>query len=413
LVGARGIGDRWSIVEQPLRNLEIGLEHALTDSRSNNETICGGSESSMLVWLTQASTGFGSGWTAVSTGDSRAFLTSRIALAACLSFVLALIFGPFAIAWLKARFQERIDSASERLNQLQAQKSATPTMGGLFIVAALLLATLLCGDLSNPYLLQGMVLVLAFGLLGAWDDWIKIKTTRRGLTARQKLLGQVIIASLLMAWLYRVQVTQPLGLALVNPLGGHAWSLGLAFLVWGAFVLVGSSNGVNLTDGLDGLAGGCLVFAGLAFCGLCYLSGHRVLADYLSIPHISGAGELGVLFGALVGSMLGFLWYNCYPAQVFMGDTGSLPTGALLGLGALVTRQELLLMLVGGVFVVETLSVILQVSWFKLTGRRLILCSPLHNHFLFQGQHEIKIVVRFWIGAALLALLALASLKLR
>src|SRR6185436_10279542 len=189
--------------------------------------------------------------------------------------------------------------------------------------------------------------------------------------------------------------------------------LGVGFILWSTFVLVGSSNAVNLTDGLDGLAGGCMVFAGSAFVALTYLAGHKVMAEYLSIPYIPGTGELSIVLGATVGAVLGFLWFNCYPAEVFMGDTGSLPLGALIGLAALVSRQEVLLLIVGGVFVVETLSVIAQVGWFRYRGTRLIACSPLHNHFLFRGQHEMKIVVRFWIVAALLAIIGIASLKIR
>jgi phospho-N-acetylmuramoyl-pentapeptide-transferase len=177
--------------------------------------------------------------------------------------------------------------------------------------------------------------------------------------------------------------------------------------------MVGSSNGVNLTDGLDGLAGGCLAIAGTAFTVLTYLAGHKIMASYLNIAHMTGAGELGVVFGAFVGAMLGFLWFNCHPAKVFMGDSGSLPTGALLGYGALVTRQEVILLIVGGVFVVETLSVIMQVGYFKMTGKRILACSPLHNHFLFKGEPETRIVVRFWIAALILAMCAVASLKIR
>jgi len=363
----------------------------------------------MLHWLLQRADFL----EPLSTGDSRVYLTARAALAAMTSFLVAWLFGPIAIAWLQRRFRERIDSASERLNELHASKHATPTMGGLFIVTAIVVAAVLCADLANPYVQQSLVLVIGFGALGARDDWVKINTARRGLTVSQKFVGQIVMGLCLAGWLYAVQREKPLGLELIGPIGRWSISLGIGFVLWGALVMVGSSNGVNLTDGLDGLAGGCLVFAGSAFTAITYLSGHRVMAEYLAMPYMPGAGELSILFGAMVGAMLGFLWYNCYPAQVFMGDTGSLPTGALLGYGALVTRQEILLAIVGGVFVIETLSVILQVSWFKFTGRRLILCSPLHNHFLFRGDHEIKIVVRFWIGSALLALLAVASLKIR
>lgn len=367
----------------------------------------------MLYWWLRQSQQWGEQWESVSSGDSRVYLTARTALATVSAFLLALMLGPIAIAWLKQRFQERVDSASARLNELHAAKNATPTMGGVFIVTAIVMSGLLFGDLSSPYVQQALFVVTTYGLLGACDDWIKIRTARRGLTVRQKFLGQLVIGLIVVAWLFRVQQGQPYHASLIIPLGGYVLPLGAVFVPWGICVLVGTSNGVNLTDGLDGLAGGCLVFSAGAFAALCYMAGHRVIAEYLSIPHETGVGELSILFGAMVGATLGFLWFNCYPAQVFMGDAGSLPLGALLGYGALAIHQELLLVVVGGVFVIETLSVIGQVGWFKLTGTRLIACSPLHNHFLFQGQHEIKIVVRFWIGSAVLALLAVASLKIR
>lgn len=346
-------------------------------------------------------------------GDSRVYLTARTALAAVTSFIAAIVFGPYAIAWLKTRCRERIDSASETLNQLQASKQNTPTMGGVFIVAAIVVATVLWGDLTNPYVQIALFVSVSFACLGAVDDWTKIGKQTRGLRARSKFLVQLVLGGIAAGWLYSVQRLQPEGLRLIWPLGDYGIELGLWFIVWAAFVVVGSSNGVNLTDGLDGLASGCTVFVGTAFVALTYLAGHIVLADYLSIPYIAGSGELSIVIGALVGAVLGFLWFNCYPAQVFMGDTGSLPIGALLAFAALVTRQEVVLVITGGVFVIETLSVIAQVSWFRMTGHRLIACSPLHNHFLFRGQHEIKIVTRFWIGSALLAILGVASLKIQ
>lgn len=367
----------------------------------------------MLVWLLKQYAPFFEQLSGASTGDSRVFLTARMALAAMVSFLTALICGPIAIRWLKGRFRERIDSASPKLNELHASKSNTPTMGGLFIVAGIVVAAVGCGDLSNRYLQQALILVIGFAVIGAIDDWIKISTRKRGVTARQKFSSQMILALSVCSWLYMVQLSQPQGLELIFPIGRQGIFIGVAFIAWAAFVIVGSSNGVNLTDGLDGLAGGCLIFAGSAFAVLTYLSGHRTMAEYLDIPHMVGAGELSVLFAAMVGAMLGFLWYNCHPAQVFMGDTGSLPTGALLGYGALVIRQEVLLIIIGGVFVIETLSVIAQVTSFRLTGKRVLACSPLHNHFVFKGDPETKIVVRFWISSALLALLGIASLKIR
>ncbi len=367
----------------------------------------------MLLWLLHHFRPFLEQLELLTSGDSRVFLTGRIALASLTSFVAALLLGPVLIGWLKGRFRERIASDSERLNELHAEKQSTPTMGGLFICAAILIAAFLCGDLSSPYTLSGIGIVATFGGLGAWDDWVKLSSKQNGLKVRQKFVVQWLLAFGFAAALYVTHREVPQGLSLVIPIGGAAIPLGIAFVAWAAFVLVGSSNGVNLTDGLDGLASGCMVFAGGAFTALTYLAGHKEMAEYLAIPYVAGCGELAVVMGAMVGAMLGFLWFNCYPAQVFMGDAGSLPIGALLGLAALAARQEILLVIVGGVFVAETLSVIAQVGWFKLTGTRVLACSPLHNHFLFKGDHEIKIVTRFWITSALLAVLAIASLKIQ
>lgn len=367
----------------------------------------------MLLWLLEHVSGLAESVGAASTGDSRVYLTARIAAASLIAFAAAVVLGPLAIRFLRSRFRERIDSASARLNELHQAKQNTPTMGGLFICAAILVATLIFGDLANTYVQQGLFVTLSFAAVGAADDALKLRGGKRGLTARQKLLGQIVAATITVVWLYQVQRQQPAGLELVFPLGRGHWFLGAAFIPWGLFLLVGSSNGVNLTDGLDGLAAGCVIFAGAAFTALTYLAGHRAFADYLSMPYVAGAGELAVLLGAMVGAVLGFLWYNCHPAAVFMGDTGSLPLGALLALAALAARQELLLAIIGGVFVIETLSVILQVGCYKLTGRRVLACSPLHNHYVFRGVHEIKIVTRFWIVSALLAILGVASLKLQ
>jgi len=367
----------------------------------------------MLVWLFNRFTPLLEQLESHSSGDSRVFLTARIALASVTSFLLAIVLGPLAIRWLKSRFRERIDSASHTLNELQSDKSQTPTMGGLFVMAAVVLATLLFGDLSSRYVQLGLGVGIAFAALGAVDDWIKLNTTRNGLGAKQKFAVQLVLAATAGCVLYFEHLHKPHGLDVIWPLGSAGIWLGAGFIAWSTFVMAGSSNAVNLTDGLDGLASGCTVFAGSAFVALTYLAGHKIMADYLSIPYMAGAGEFSVMMGALVGAVLGFLWFNCYPAQVFMGDTGALSIGALLALAALITRQEVLLAVVGGIFVIETLSVIFQVGWFRLTGQRLIACSPLHNHFLFKGQHELKIVVRFWIGSALLALVAVASLKIQ
>jgi phospho-N-acetylmuramoyl-pentapeptide-transferase len=367
----------------------------------------------MLIWLLHHFGPLLERLEPFAAGESRVFLTTRTALASLTGFLFAVLLGPLAIGWLKKRFRERIASDSARLNEIQAKKNATPTMGGLFILGAVSTSVLLWGDLSSLYVQLGLLVALGMGALGAIDDWIKLSSRRNGLSVRQKLLGQIAVALAAGCGLYAHHRLHPLGLELIWPFGGGSLGLGAGFILWSVFVLVGSSNSVNLTDGLDGLAGGCMIFAGSAFVALTYLAGHKVMAEYLKIPYFAGAGELAVVLGATVGAVLGFLWFNCYPAQVFMGDTGSLPLGGLIGLAALVTRQEALLVIVGGVFVLETLSVILQVGWFRCTGSRILACSPLHNHFLFRGEHEMKIVVRFWIGAALLAIVGVASLKIR
>ena len=367
----------------------------------------------MIPWLLQHLVPLAERMEQHAAGDSRVYLTARIALAAVTSFLAAILLGPHAILWLKSRFRERIDSASDKLNELHAHKQETPTMGGLFIVAAVVIAAVIWGDLTNTYIQIGLFVAISFAALGAIDDWTKMRHRSRGLSARSKFLVQCSLGVVAASWLYVQQRTTIHGLELIWPIGQAGIWLGIAFIPWAVLVLVGTSNGVNLTDGLDGLASGCTIFVGAAFVGLTYLAGHAVMADYLSIPFISGAGEFSIVISALVGAVMGFLWFNCYPAQVFMGDTGSLPIGAILALAALITRQEVILVIAGGVFVIETLSVIAQVGWFRMTGNKLIACSPLHNHFLFKGEHEIKIVTRFWIGSALLAILSVASLKIQ
>ncbi len=366
----------------------------------------------MVIWLLEQFDPLLRRVSQATSGDSTIFLTARVALSSVLGFLLALILGGPAIRWLRKRAPERVDSASQRLNELQAAKNTTPTMGGLFVMASVALSVLIAGDLRCVFVQLSLFVLVGFAALGSLDDWVKLSTSRNGLTARQKFVTQVLLALVAGLVLFYELRDHRFGTELVLPIGNAALPLGGLFVVWSILLLTGSSNAVNLTDGLDGLATGCTVFAGTAFTALAYIAGHAVMASYLGVPFIPGAGEMAVVIGALVGAMLGFLWFNCYPAQVFMGDTGSLPVGALLGLTALVTRQELLLVIIGGVFVIETLSVILQVTWFRLTGNRLIACSPLHNHFLFRGQHEIKIVTRFWIGSALLAIVGIASLKL-
>jgi phospho-N-acetylmuramoyl-pentapeptide-transferase len=339
-------------------------------------------------------------------------ITLRASLAALLSFALAVLLGPHMIAWLRGRFREPIKSDSPQVLRLHRDKRSTPTMGGLFIVAGLIGGVLLLGDLGNRYVLVALLVVCGLALIGAVDDLVKLRAAANGISARGKLAAQLAVATLAAVLLYPTQAALPDGLLLRVPLMQTGFSLGLWFIPVTVLVIVGASNAVNLTDGLDGLAGGCLIFAAAAMTALVYAAGHAGWAEYLHVPRIPGAGEMTVLAGAMIGGVAGFLWFNCHPAQVFMGDTGALPLGGLLGLLAVVARQELLLVVIGGVFVAEALSVILQVGYHRWRRRRIFLCAPLHHHFQFKGWPENKIVVRFWIAAALCALVGVATLKL-
>ena len=366
----------------------------------------------MLFWLVDhlARTSTTASWSGRLAALEK--ITFRASLAAMASFVLALVLGPWLIRWLRVRFREPIKSDSPQICRLHEPKQATPTMGGLFLVAGLVAGTLVFGDLTNGYLQTALVVTIGLAAIGAMDDLTKLRGSANGISARSKLLGQLVVASVAALLVYRQHAALDDGLALRFPLAEASVSLGLWFVPLAVIVIVGSSNAVNLTDGLDGLAGGCLIFAVGAMGMLAYASGHAELADYLNVPRLAGAGEMTVVAGAMIGGLLGFLWFNCHPAQVFMGDTGSLPLGGLLGLLAVVSRQELLLLLAGGVFVAEAASVILQVGYYKWRRRRIFLCAPLHHHFQFRGWPESRIVVRFWIASALCAILALATLKL-
>jgi len=339
-------------------------------------------------------------------------ITPRAALAAGVSFAVAALLGPRWIGWLRRRFREPIKSDSPELVRLYGDKQSTPTMGGLFVVAALVASVLLFGDLGNGYLAAAMLVAVGLALVGIVDDLVKIRTAAKGLSARHKVIAQLAVAAAAALLLYGQQAAVPDGLLLRLPLVRTPFSLGLWFIPLAVVVIVGASNAVNLADGLDGLAGGCLIAAAAAMTGLAYAAGHAGWAAYLGVPRIPHAGEMTVLGGAMIGSVLGFLWFNCHPAQVFMGNTGALPLGGLLGVLALTARQELLLVVVAGVFVAEALSVIVQVGYYKWRRRRLLRCAPLHHHFQFLGWPENKIVVRFWIASALCALLGAASLRL-
>lgn len=366
----------------------------------------------MLLWLLDR---LASSWPdAALSGELGALgkITFRASLAAMAGFLLAVLLGPRSIAWLRRRFREPIKSDSPEVRRLHRDKQSTPTMGGLFIVAGLVAGVILFGDLSNRYVQIALLVTAGLTLIGAIDDLVKLRGTANGISARCKLAGQLAVAIVAAGLLYQHHAGLADGLQLRLPLAGGVLSLGLWFIPLAVIVIVGASNAVNVTDGLDGLAGGCLIFATAAMTVMAYASGHAELAAYLNVPRIPGAGEMTILGGGMIGGVLGFLWFNCHPAQVFMGDTGALPLGGLLGLLAVATRQELMLVIVGGVFVVEAASVILQVGYYKWRRRRIFRCAPLHHHFQFLGWAENKIVVRFWIASALCALLGVAALKL-
>ncbi len=350
-------------------------------------------------------------WPRLGDPATLANLTPRAAMAALASFVVAILFGPRVIAWLKARYPEPIKSASADVMRLHESKAATPTMGGMFIVGGAVVATIFLGDWSNPYLPTTLLLLVALAVLGACDDLVKLTTEARGLSARTKLLAQSAVALTAAVSIYRLHDGIAGGLALVVPFTDHAIELGWLFVPLATLVIVASSNAVNLADGLDGLAGGCLVCATSAVAALVYACGHAGWATHLNIPHIPSAGENLIVAAAVIGSLLGFLWFNCHPASVFMGNTGSLPLGGLLGLLAVIARQELLLLAIGGVFVAEAASVIIQVVYFRWTNRRVFLCAPVHHHFQLKGWPEDKIVVRFWIAGALCAILGVGALR--
>jgi phospho-N-acetylmuramoyl-pentapeptide-transferase len=314
-------------------------------------------------------------------------LEARAILAGSLNFGLALLFGPRMIAWLRVRFRESINSPSPAVQRLHEHKQATPTMGGLGIVAAICGSLLLLADWRNPFVPLAALVTIALGFLGLADDLTKLRSQRRGISARAKLAGQIVVAAAAAIALYCVQRHVPGGLLLELPIGRGPIDLGIWFVPLAMLVIVGSSNAVNLTDGLDGLAGGCLVASFGSLAVVTFATGH----------------EMAVVATAALGAVLGFLRFNCHPAAVFMGDTGSLPLGGLLGLVALAARQELLLIVLGGVFVAEAASVIAQVAAFRCTGRRVFLCAPLHHHFQLRGWPEPKIVARFWIAATLCA----------
>ena len=342
------------------------------------------------------------------------YITFRSGAACLTALFLSFLLGPLVIRWLRSVQRGgqpiREDGPARHL----VEKKGTPTMGGVLILLSMTAATLLWADLGNGYVWSVLLLTLGYGGIGFADDFMKLsRRNTKGVSARGKLVAQVGFG-LACAISIMLLARGPLATGLTLPVFKDVLiPLGYAFPVFGMLVMLGSSNAVNLTDGLDGLAIVPTIIAAGVFALIAYLVGNRVFADYLQLHPVPGVGELGVFLAALIGSGLGFLWFNAPPAAVFMGDTGSLALGGALGAVAVATKHEVVLAIVGGLFVVETVSVIVQVFWYKRTGRRVFLMAPLHHHYEKKGWSEPTIVIRFWIVSMILALVGLATLKIR
>ena len=342
------------------------------------------------------------------------YITFRSVGAVLTALLISFIFGPHIIAWLKSKQGEGQPIRDDGPQGHLVRKKGTPTMGGVLILLALSVSTLLWADLANAYVWIVLAVTVSFGMIGFFDDYEKLtRRSHHGLPGRLKLLIEFILATGACIALAAV-MRQPLANALAVPfLKNVLFNLGWFFVLFGVLVITGASNAVNLTDGLDGLAIGPAMIAAASFALITYLVGNAVYANYLQLHHVPRADELMVFCSAMVGASLGFLWFNAPPASVFMGDTGSLAIGAALGTISIITKHELVLAIIGGLFVVEAVSVIVQVASFKMTGRRVFRMAPLHHHFEQLGWEEAKIVIRFWIIALILAIAGLATLKLR
>jgi phospho-N-acetylmuramoyl-pentapeptide-transferase len=338
------------------------------------------------------------------------YITFRAAMAALLSLIVSFVLGPWLIRSLTAKQigqHIRDDGPASH-----AVKAGTPTMGGTLIILALSLSTLMMADIKNPYVLLALFTTIGFGAVGFADDYLKLtRGNSKGLPPRRKLMGQLGVAFLVaIALYYYPKFNTDIGIPFAKNIRPD---LGAMYIPFAILVIVAASNAVNLTDGLDGLAIGPVMIAAGTYAVIAYVTGHLKLAEYLQIPYVAGVGELSVFCAAVVAAGLGFLWYNAYPAQMFMGDVGSLALGAALGVVSVMTKNEILLIIVGGVFVMEALSVIFQVLFFKLRRKRVFLMAPIHHHYELKGWKEPQIIVRFWILSFICAVLGLSTLKLR
>ncbi|OQX92554.1 MAG: phospho-N-acetylmuramoyl-pentapeptide-transferase [candidate division Zixibacteria bacterium 4484_95] len=341
------------------------------------------------------------------------YITFRTAYATITAMLISFVFGSMFIRYLKRKqVQEKIREDGPKTH---FAKEGTPTMGGLLILISILVPTLLWADLTNTYILLILFVTVWMGLLGFLDDYLKaVKNQKKGIVARKKFVGQILLGLILGAILYFKPPDPMFTTATGLPFFKNLYlDFGLLYIPFVVVVITGSSNAVNLTDGLDGLAIGLVGICALGFAGLSYITGRVDFTSYLDIEYFKGAGELTIYCGALVGACLGFLWFNSNPAQVFMGDTGALALGGALGAIALLLKKEIILVIIGGVFVAEAISVIIQVLYFKLTGKRVFKMAPLHHHFELCGWPEHKVTVRLWIVGVIFALISLSTLKIR
>jgi phospho-N-acetylmuramoyl-pentapeptide-transferase len=342
------------------------------------------------------------------------YITFRSGAACLTALVVSFILGPPVIRWLRSLQRNGQPIRADGPERHLIDKKGTPTMGGVLILFALSISTMLWVDLRNLYVWAVMFVTLGYGALGFADDYLKLsRQNHKGVSAKAKLIAQMLIGMIAAIWL--MELTRgPLATTLAVPVFKEVLiQLGFFFPIFGMLVMLGASNAVNLTDGLDGLAIVPTIICAGVFSLIAYLVGNRIFADYLQLNPVPGVGELTVFCSALIGAGLGFLWYNAPPAAVFMGDTGSLALGGALGAVAVATKHEIVLLIVGGLFVLETVSVIIQVFWYKRTGTRVFLMAPLHHHFEKKGWAEPTIVIRFWIISMILALVGLATLKIR
>jgi phospho-N-acetylmuramoyl-pentapeptide-transferase len=344
------------------------------------------------------------------------YITFRTGAAVMTAMLVAFVLGPRMINWLRVKQGKGQPIREDGPQGHIIAKAGTPTMGGLLILLSVVISTLLWGNLKSPFLWTIFMVTAGFGLIGFYDDFLKVsRQTHKGFSGKVRLLLEFIIAAIAV-WILSVSMPTENGFntGLAIPMLKDYWiNLGIFFIPFGCLVIVGSANAVNLTDGLDGLAIVPVMIACAAFAFIAYLVGNVIFTDYLGVPYVPGSSEVTIFLGAIIGASLGFLWYNAPPAMIFMGDTGSLALGGALGTTAVAIKHEIVLAIIGGLFVLEAVSVIVQVASFKLTGKRVFRMAPIHHHFEQKGWQEPTIVIRFWIIAIILALVGLATLKLR